>query len=161
MPHPWPGAPGRVRLFQRGNGTGARDATIDVEESALLAFLMGTGPVPALHDVRAHVLGDVKGVRLTFTDACSDAAGNRVITCAAEASPNAVDDGEVVGAALGRWDARAQRWQLEDIFDVDGERWVGKPEGLALDADDPKRAWIVVDKDDHAQPAELLTLSLA
>ena len=141
----------RVRLFQRGNGGGGVDATIDVDEAALLSFFLGTGPVPHLNEVRAHVLGDVDGVRLTFTDACT--RGARVfVTAAAEASPNAVDDGAVVGCALGYWDNDA--WTLGPIFDESGARWVGKPEGLALDPDDETRAWIVVDRDDPHAPAE-------
>ncbi|MDQ2638966.1 MAG: hypothetical protein M3Y79_00050 [Pseudomonadota bacterium] len=155
--------PPRVRLFQRGNGKGGVDATVDIDEAALLAFLTRRGGVPALLDVRAHVLGEIGGVRLTFTDACCGpgprGAERLLVTCAAEASPNAVDDGEVVGAALGAWDG--ERWQLEPILDERGERWVGKPEGLALDKSDAARAWIIVDKDDHTQPAELLTLSLS
>lgn len=154
-------ATGRVRLFQRGNGGGAIDATIDVDERAFLAYLHG-GAVPPLHDARAHVLGDVGGVRLTFTDACS--RGDQIfVTAAAEACPNAIDDGEVVGCAFG-WSSGASgasgAWVFRDILDEGGARWIGKPEGLALHPTDLTRAWIVVDKDDPSVPAELLTLTL-
>jgi hypothetical protein len=153
------GGPARVRLFQRGNGAGAVDATIDVEAAAFLAYLHSKGGVPALLDVRVHSLGEVKGVRLTFTDAC--ARGDTIfVTAAAEACPNAVDDGEVVGCAFGTWLAPSAQWQLDPILDEGGKPWVGKPEGLALHPSDPARAWIVVDKDDASQPAELLTLTL-
>lgn len=151
----------RVRLFQRGNGGGALDATIDVDEEAFLAFLHGVAQrPPPLLDVRAHVLGEVNGVRLTFTDACAR-DGKIFVTAAAEACPNAVDDGEVVGCAFGVWQQREERWQLDAIRDEGGARWIGKPEGLALHPTDPTRAWIVVDKDEPSAPAELLTLTLS
>ena len=147
----------RVRLFHRGNGAGGVDATIDVFESALLAFLWGTGDVPVLLDARMHTLGDVGGVRLSFTDAC--AGGGRLwVTAAAEASPNAIDDGVVVGCGLGVWNGA--RFDVRPIIDEHGQRWLGKPEGLALDDQDPHRAWIVVDQDDESAPAELLTLDV-
>lgn len=148
----------RVRLFQRGNGAGGVDATIDLDEAALLAFLLAGGPVPAVLESLAHALGDIEGVRLTFTDACAR-DGRVFITAAAEASPNAIDDGVVVGCALGVWESG--RFDLRPILDERGARWVGKPEGLALDAKNEQRAWIVVDKDDPSAPAELLTLELS
>jgi hypothetical protein len=146
-------------------GGGGVDATIDVDEGALLAFLHGRGGVPKFFDASAHMLGDVGGVRLTFTDACAR-DGTIFVTAAAEACPNAVDDGEVVGCAFGTWlpstgdVVGAGRWRLDAIVDEGGARWVGKPEGLALHPHDATRAWIVVDKDDPSQPAELLTLAL-
>lgn len=156
----------RVRLFQRGNGGGGVDATVDVDEGAFLAFLHQRGGVPKLLDARPHTLGEVGGVRLTFTDACAR-DGTIFVTAAAEACPNAVDDGEVVGCAFGSWLPSGSgdgdgtgRWILEPILDESGARWVGKPEGLALHPHDATRAWIVVDKDDPSQPAELLTLAL-
>ena len=153
-----------VRLFQRGNGAGGVDATFDVDARALLAFLAAPdatrGPPPPIVDARRWDLGRVQGVRLTFTDACAvrgpDGGAHVAVTVAAEDSPNAVDDGVVVGCALGLLGE-----PLAPIVDEAGAPFVGKPEGLAFDPDDPTRAWIVLDKDDPDVPCELLTLAVA
>lgn len=154
------GAGGRartLRLFQRGNGLGAVDATFDVDARALLAHLEGKGPLPPFLDARHWDLGSIQGVRLTFTDASAH-GGQIYVVAAAEASPNAWDDGVVVGGSFGVLGA-----PLSPILDEDGVPFVGKPEGLALDVDEgglPRRGWIVLDKDDPHAPAELCTIAL-
>jgi hypothetical protein len=146
----------RVKLFQRGNGAGCVDAVVGVDADAFRAFVVEGAPdPPAVLSVERHELGVVEGVRLTFTDACARADGAVVVCAAAEASPNAVDDGTVFGCALG-----VLGRTLGPILDESGARYTGKPEGLALDPRDPSRAWIVVDPDDPAMPALLLTLAL-
>jgi hypothetical protein len=145
---------GAVRLFQRGNGAGGVNATFDLDSKALLAHARGRGPLPSLERAQRWELGAVDGVRLTFTDAV--AVGDEVwVTAAAEASPNAIDDGVVVACALG-----VLGRPLSPILDENGRPFVGKPEGLAVDPVDPRRAWIVLDKDDPHAPAELLTLAI-
>ena len=46
------------------------------------------------------------------------------------------------------------------IEDEAGNPLTDKAEGLAFDSDNPRRAWLVVDRDDPAVPAELLELRL-
>ena len=99
-------------------------------------------------------LGEVGGVRLGFTDALG--AGDRVFyLAAAEASPNAIDDGAVLACQLGVIDGERVRAAAL----VHGGAPL-KAEGLALDPQDPRRAWIAIDRDDVDQPARLYEVQL-
>lgn len=148
-----------ICLFQRGNGAPASgglpcDATARVPVDALLAHLAG-GPVPALEDVEQYELGEVAGVRLTFTDGA--ASGETLYyLAAAEASPDAVRDGPVAGVALGVLGATPRFAILEDRHGP----FTGKAEGLAFDPREPQRAYVVVDRDDPDVAAELCTVAL-
>lgn len=148
---------GVLRLFQRGNGRGGVNATFDWKAVDLLAHVRGRGPLPPILDARRWHLGTIDGVRLTFTDAT--AIGARVfITAAAEASPNAYDDGVVVGCAFG-----VLGEALHPILDEEGRAFVAKPEGLALVAQADgrvTRGWLVIDSDNPHTPAELLTVAI-
>lgn len=146
----------RVVLFQRGNGAPRgdlmpTDATCELAIEGLVAWLEDPAlPIPAIEAVTRWELGTVRGVRLTFTDACARSGGITFLA-AAEASPNAVDDGEVVGVAIG-WippDGEARHGLLRE----GGEPFLGKTEGLAWRADG--RALVVVDRDDPELPTEL------
>ncbi len=158
---------GVLRLFQRGNGArrGGRvpvDATCDLALDAALRYLDdASAPVPALRDVAQWALGELEGTRLGFTDACATA--DRVFfLAAAEASPNAYDDGGVSGVVLGVTDglAAACGARLARLEDPDGTPFRMKAEGLALDPADPRRALAVLDVDDATRPAELCELRL-
>lgn len=156
----------RLLLLQRGNGA-ARDGRVPQDASctlsirALHAHLLEGAPPPAIDEVTVHELGAIDGVKLTFTDVT--VSGDQLAFLAgAEASPNTVDDGEVVGAALGTMthDARDVRWTRLTL--EDGTPYRGKVEGLA--PRDPQRAdgrfWAVLDADDPDRAAELLDLVL-
>jgi hypothetical protein len=153
----------RVRFFNRGNGAGvAVDAVGEVSFGALLAHLRDplVHAAPPLQKVRSYDLGrDGAGTRLTFTDATRHPDGRTLFLAAAEASPNAIDDGEVTSTAIGELlDDGSIR--LQPILDERGAPLVDKVEGLAIDPEDPRRAWVVVDKDDATAPAELLQVRL-
>ena len=160
------GAPGgTLRLFNRGNGAAdakgpAVDATCDVSLRALLAYLRDplahAAPGPA--NVMAHDLGSIDGTRLTFTDATSTPHG-LLFLAAAEASPNAIDDGVVVGTAVGLLRADGTRLMVP-ILDERGQPLTDKVEGIAIDPANPGKAFVVVDHDDAKTPAELLVISL-
>lgn len=149
---------GRVRLCQRGNGAavGSRlpvDATAHVDAAALLAFLTGSGSPPAFRDVVQWQLGDIDGIRLTFTDAASTAGRVLFLACA-EDSPDAVRDGPVAGTAVGVFDdddGGARIAVLEG-------REAAKAEGIVITA--PGRGFLVLDPDDPDAPAELCELEL-
>ncbi len=88
-----------VRWFQRGNSAaGVPSASVDLP----LAALTG-GPV-SVGGVRTYDLGSVGGVALAVTDAVALPDGRVLVSAAAEDTPNAVDDGPVVGAALALLD---------------------------------------------------------
>lgn len=149
---------GRVRLFQRGNGApaGSRlpvDATAHVDAAALLAFLRGSGSPPPFCDVVQWQLGDIDGVRLTFTDA-TPTAGRVLFLACAEDSPDAIRDGPVAGTAVGVFDDDdgSARFALLEGRDA------AKAEGIVITA--PGRGFLVLDPDDPDAPAELCELEL-
>jgi hypothetical protein len=150
----------RVRLFGRGNGAArdgvaATNATCDVDAAALLAFLRGDGPPPAVRDVRGYALDALDGCPLGFTDAAALDDGRVLYTAAAEASPNAVDDGEVAGSAIG-WiapDGASATWT--PLRDADGTPCRDKVEGVVPARPDGTRLWVVTDADDPEAPSAL------
>ncbi|MBM4281022.1 MAG: hypothetical protein FJ137_09770 [Deltaproteobacteria bacterium] len=154
----------RVRFFNRGNGAGdARDAVGEVSLGRLLAHLRDPllHAAPLLQRVRGFDLGvDTAGTRLTFTEATKHPDGRTLFLAAAEASPNAIDDGDVTGTALGTLHDDGT-WSLVPLLDERGGPLTDKVEGLAVDPADPCRVWIVVDKDAANAPAELLQVRLA
>ncbi len=148
----------RLVLLQRGNGA-ARvdlqplDTTGELRMAEVLAWIAAPQtPPPELLNVRPRHPGLLDGVRLTLTDAVALDAQTLLATAAAEASPDAVADGVVVGAALGVLTASEERWA---VLTEGGARFVGKPEGLALDRDVPGHGWLVLDADDPDKPADL------
>ena len=161
-----------ILLFQRGNGApiGGRlpvDATARMDQRALVAYLRGLArgpesapPCPPLRAVTQWDLGAASGTRLTFTDGASARGAWIGFVACAEASPDATHDGPVSGVAIGRLDDRTQVAELAPIHDERGGVLTDKAEGLLFDDDDPRRAWLVIDKDDPDAPAELLELTL-
>lgn len=157
----------RFLLANRGNGA-ARGALRPVDAigvlslEALLAYLDGAAPAPALERVESFELGTLGGGRLGFTDLSASPDGTLWFLACAEQSPNAYDDGEVVGCAIGRIDLAAGTATLAPIFDEAGVPSTHKPEGLAIDAWDGRagRAYVCVDADDPDAPSLLLTLAL-
>lgn len=159
-----------VLFLQRGNGARAGkrepvDATARVDRAALLGYLNGLArgepaPCPPLRDVVRWDLGAVGGIRLTFTDAVEAAGRWTAFLACAEASPDATRDGPVVGVSIGRLDDRTGEAELAMITDERGAPLLDKAEGITLDVHDPRRAWLVVDRDDPERAAELLELRL-
>jgi hypothetical protein len=151
-----------LRFFSRGNGK-ERDgelpvnATCDIGLEALLAYLDSPDddpPVPAA--VTQYDLGELDGVPLGFTDA-AHLGGGVIYSAAAEASPDAVEDGGVTGSAIGVFDAKGKgRWT--PIVEG-GKVFAGKVEGLVL-AKAKGRLYVVVDADDPEAASELCTLEL-
>ena len=159
---------GAIRLFNRSNGEANDalhpvDATCDLEWSALQAHIAqpDAAPLPAIMRVTQYELGAIDGVRLGFTDAIPATRTHVMYSAAAEASKNAIDDGVVVGSALGvipNDRRQPARWAM--IRDEQGKPFVGKVEGLVLDPDEASRALIVIDVDDYERPSELLEIAL-
>jgi hypothetical protein len=138
-----------LRLFHRGAGSD-KSATIDVNLGVL------AGEPPRVFDMTPFDLGDVAGVPLHFTDATC--FGERILYLAvAEDTPNAIDDGPIVGAAVGFIDGRGATWTT--IADPSGEVSRRKVEGIAIDPETGS-IFAVTDPDDSDKPAELLTIRL-
>jgi len=151
-------------LFHRGN-TGPDDlgpAAVRISRAQLATWLAADGAVPEVLGSARFDLGVAPGgVRYGFTDAV--ASGERVLfIAAAEASPNAIDDGPALGSLAGVFTVGPDGLPREvrvTALAVDGQPL--KAEGLALDPARPGTAWIVTDPDDTDQPARLYELQLA
>jgi hypothetical protein len=154
----------RLRLFGRGNGK-ARDkvasvnATCDLPLAELLAYLLAPhrNPPPTPVGVATYDLGRLGGVPLSFTDAAG--RGTAVLyAAAAEASPDAIEDGAVTGSAIGVIGADgAGRWA--PVTRPDGTPYAGKLEGLVATKEEG-RLYVVVDADDPEAASLLGTVEL-
>lgn len=165
---------GWLTLFGRGNGAVRGDmrpvnATCRIEWAALLAHVEDPDrvPPPLPTGVVQYELGSISDERLTFTDAtlgwASSGAARAVLYLAvAEASPDAIHDGEVVGSAIGVIEERdgrtSARWV--ELRDRDGRVLPLKAEGIAPAQSGPGRVVLVVDVDAHDRPSELLEVQL-
>lgn len=157
----------RLVLANRGNGA-AKDDLLPVDAigalrlDALRGYLRGDARVPTLESVRTFDLGEIDGGRLGFTDLAPGPDGSLWFLACAERSPNTYDDGEVVGAAVGRIDLERNEAVLAPLVSEDGTPSRDKPEGLALESitGDAARAYVCVDADDPDAPSLLFTLAL-
>lgn len=155
-----------LRLFQRGNGEphdGVQpvDATCDLQWSALWAHIQapeGAAP-PALQNIVQYELGELDGVRLSFSDA-EAVAGVILYSASAEATSGGSGDGRVAGSVLGVIDPTgAARWA--ELIDEDGSAFGGKVEGLSAGHDNPNRLYFVTDMDDPDEPSKLYEVDLS
>lgn len=154
-------------LANRGNGapSGALspiDALVTIDLAELLAHLDG-GPLPRLGPATRLSLGELSGARLGVTDLATAPDGSLWLLAAAERSPNAYDDGEVVACAVGTIDPRTGAGRLWALRAEDGTPSRDKPEGLAIAerrADGLVRAWACLDADDPDRPSELVALEI-
>jgi hypothetical protein len=148
----------RLVLYSRGNAAALSndngfDGSVELDAKAFERYLDGAGQAPALGRLQQYRLGELGSVRLTLTDvALRD--GKRYYVAAAEASPDAVADGQVLATSLGVLDDDP-RYTL--IQAEDGAPLRDKVEGLLPGAADDE--WLAItDPDDASRPAELLTL---
>lgn len=150
----------QLLLCNRGNTAphdpaSAFDATVQVPLEGLERYLSEPerSPAPDLGTVEQYWLGTIASVRLTLTDA-AERAGHVYYLAAAEASPDAVADGPVLGASLGVLGAEP-RYAL--IASETGAPLCEKLEGLAAATEHDE--WLaIVDADDAGKPSELLRL---
>lgn len=146
--------PNGLLLFHRGNSG---------EGNATIGFAVDPeNPVAAqAREITRWDLGAVPGkngqVMLTFTDADVDSRGRHWYLAAAEDTPNAIDDGPVVGSAIGIISGVQASWV--PITEPDGSISCRKYEGLVVDGD-LGGAWLVTDPDDDNQHAELCRVQL-
>jgi hypothetical protein len=143
------------RWFNRGNLTaGLPSASVDLDVAELVAALTGSLAPDELKVANRHVyeLGDVDGVGLAVTDAVALPDGRVLLSAAAEDTPNAVDDGPVVGVALALVHGD-DPLAVAPLSAPDGS--VYKVEGLGLREvrDDGLSLIAVVDADDPLVPS--------
>ncbi|MFF5077302.1 DUF6910 family protein [Actinoplanes sp. NPDC000266] len=133
----------RLRWFQRGTPTFCADVDLNALSSS------------EIFDVRRYDLGHVDGVPLAVTDAVALGDGLILVSAAAEDTPNPVDDGPVVGAALVLLDDHS-------VLDAVALPEKTKVEGLAVRATTAGGLGLlaVVDADDPVIPSRELDLYL-
>lgn len=155
-----------LRFFSRGNGAPSEglvpvNAACSVDLEQLIDHLLHPESVdpPRLIDIARYDLGALGGVPFGFTDAMRW-ENTLLYTAAAEASPDAVRDGPVVGSAIGAIEADGStRWA--PITGPSGEILAVKAEGLVADPDSSSMLYVVLDADDPAAPSELCTVELS
>jgi hypothetical protein len=156
----------QLLLFQRGNGAAinglgpvnaiAAFAIEDVQrflaapQSAALPSIVAQYPFALAGYLNGNTL-----IPWGFADACQH-NGQTWFLLSAEASPDVLDDGEVVAAALGYVTQTGAVFGL--ILDENGLILRDKLEGLASDGQGGFYA--VTDNDDPTRPAQLLKLGL-
>jgi hypothetical protein len=113
-------------------------------------------PPPPLQNVRTYDLGQLDGVRLTFSDA-EHLGGGRVLFSASAEQP---ETGEIIGSVLGLIDADGKASWTE-LIDQDGDTFRGKIEGLTMDWRDPRKIHFVVDDDDEDAPSKIFEALLS
>lgn len=148
---------GALRLFQRGNGApreglAAVNATVDLVLAEVLAWLDGAGPPPALGAITQYDLGAIQGASYGFTDAAIMADGRVAFVACAEASPDVVRDGEVLGCRFGLLEPTQAT--VTEIVEVDGQPTRLKIEGIEP-RPEPGAFDVVVDMDRPDEPSRI------
>jgi hypothetical protein len=148
-----------VRLFQRCNGAPTAalkpvNATGDLPIEAFLGWLDGDRAAPPIERIRQYNLGQVGGVPYGFTDAALIPDGRIAFIAVAEDSPDAIQDGAIMGAVFGVMDDRDVR--TTPIVDASGTPVKLKLEGIEFAAGGLNDSFLVVaDMDNPDEPALL------
>jgi hypothetical protein len=159
---------GRIRLFGRGNGEAKDglepiDATCDLDWPSLRKHIRDPERVelPEITRITQYALGSVNDIPLGFTDAVRGRGACVLYAAAAEASPDASQDGAVSGSALGVLPHdRRKPVRFARVLESNGHPFEGKIEGVVLDKRSASRALLVIDADDYERPAELVEIEL-
>jgi hypothetical protein len=151
-----------LRWFQRGlPAVGVPTASVDVDLDALLDALTANdgGRGVEVRDPRHYVITSDEGLALAVTDAVALPDGRVLVSAAAEDSPNAYDDGPVLGSALALLDGVVT---VATVLLPEPDGRVAKVEGLAVLewSDQGGRLLATVDADDPEVPSAVLTLGV-
>lgn len=153
-----------IRLFQRGDAEPegklqAVDATADLLWSELKAHLENPASAPpALDHIVQYDLGELNGVRLTFSDAEWVGQEKAALFSASAEAPSDTKDGKIKGSVLGVIGRKGAR--RAKLLTETGEPFGGKVEGLTLDPDDPYHVYFVTDEDDKEKASSLCEVRL-
>ena len=153
----------QVMLLNRGNGAAtadhiARNTLGYFSTDAFLHWVQGGGisSIPRLEAVAQGVLGAIEDAGITWTDLTQTENGVW-FSATAERSPNARDDGEVLGSYLGFREKNTVWWIT--VCDESGKPTRQKIEGLSPGAHD-RQFWCLTDDDDPRKAAELVLVEL-
>lgn len=154
----------RILILQRGNAPPGEgecvDATGEICWNTLSRHLADPTnvPPPAIENVIRYELGDLNGVRLTFSDA--EYLGDGRILFSASAEHAEEGDGEVEGSVLGLIEPTGEtRWT--EVTCEDGSPFTSKIEGLSRSIRDPSTMRFVIDDDDETAPSEVFEAKLS
>lgn len=145
-----------LQLFQRGNsdpenGLQPVDAVARISWPDLEAHLEhpDENEPPEINDIVQYELGELEGIRLTFSDA-EKVNGHTLYSASAEASD---DSDHIAGSALGILDEDSARWA--EVIDMDGSAFEGKIEGLVTAENNPHLVYFVIDDDQPDQASNI------
>ncbi len=142
-----------LQLFQRGNGSDAKSAVINLSLEGVLEDIRTTQILAQdrILGYKEYSLGKIGGIPLCFTDACFVNENETWFLAAAEAGASTYEDGGFAGAILGVLDDSGT---VKDIFNLDIAH---KPEGLSVEISDNNERIIhvVTDADSSEMPAVL------
>lgn len=133
-----------IRLFQRGNGKLHQNGLIDLNLESFLKDQIQDLKIKNIN------LGQLKNVPLSFTDACFE-KGICWFLAVAESSESTYDDGEFVGAVLGKMDLEGNILSTEELSVP------YKPEGLFIQ---DQMLYVVTDADNREIPSALYSAKL-
>lgn len=154
----------KIRLFNRGNGAASKgndpvNSSCDLDWISLHTYLMNPNEKPPVpENIIRYDLGSLGDLPLGFTDA-TNCNGKLFFSAAAEDSPDAQSDGKVTGSVLGFFDAQNKPLWTQ-INDADGNRFLGKVEGLTFLEKKNDRVFVVIDQDSPDEPSELCEVQL-
>ncbi len=145
-------------LAQRGNAAHSVNALVRLEKQSALEELHSKKELTAksLLDCVVLDLGMIEQVKLSITDLCPNPKGGLFFLAAAEQTDSAYEDGEFVGAVIGRLSLQGE------VLSCARLECPHKPEGLSLDPDVSATSFVVVtDADDPLIPSSLYRGDLA
>jgi hypothetical protein len=148
---------GRFALFHRGNADESENAVAELALERVLDSLTGDQDLDPheLEGIAAYDLGELDGVRLSFSDATALTGDLVVFTASAEGGGSSYDDGSIHGSVVGTIDSEGTIRRLRTI----DRKW--KVEGVhaALDAGVIDFAF-VCDQDSEDEPSPLLSATM-
>lgn len=146
----------KLILLQRGNGTLAQNAIIELDMQVVLDDLRTSAIVSesSINKIVKIQLGKFKDISLGFTDCCY-CNGILFFLAVAEQSNSTYDDGQYVGSFIGYIDSSGKAVlfnQLNIPF---------KPEGLWIEKiAEGYKCYIVTDADDPNETSQLYTVNI-
>jgi hypothetical protein len=148
---------GRFALFHRGNAEESENAVAELTLDRVLDSLTGDRDLDPdeLERIAVYDLGELDGVRLSFSDATALTPDLVVFTASAEGGGSSYDDGKIHGSVVGTLDADGKVERLRTI----DRKW--KVEGVhaALDAGVIDFVF-VCDQDSEGEPSPLLSATM-
>lgn len=148
-----------LMLFNRGNskpkdGLKPVDATAELSWPKLKSHIERPDEVdpPQLTNIKTYNLGELDGIRLTFSDGMH--LGKHILYSASAEAP----DDYIAGSSIGIIKENTTRWT--EVIDEDGTAFEGKIEGLIIDKTDRQTIHFVIDDDQADQPSEIFKAQL-